>query len=154
MRRVSRAIMAVALLALVSGLSACQNFDPDNLDVFNLNEKKKLPGDRKPVFPEGVPGVSQGVPPELIKGAQPPPETASAIPPEPERVVEKPKPKPKPKPKQAARQPAQISSQPGAQNQPPAPWPSQQQQTQQQPAQAPWPAPGQTQTGQPGTFQR
>src|ERR1051326_7324671 len=38
--------------------------------------KKKLSGERKPVFPEGVPGVPQGVPPELVKGYQPAPETA------------------------------------------------------------------------------
>lgn len=144
MRRVNRAIAVAALLALAAGLSACQNFDPDNLDVFNLNEKKKIPGERKAVFPEGVPGVSQGVPPELVKGAQPLPETASAIPPEPERVVEKPKPKPKPKPKVATRPQAQPSPQGQA------PWPGQQQQSQQQPAQAPWPTPGQAQTGQPG----
>ena len=30
--------------------------------------KKPLPGDRRPLFPEGVPGVQQGVPPELMRG--------------------------------------------------------------------------------------
>ena len=33
-----------------------------------LDTKKKLPGERKPVFPEGVPGLEQGVPKELYKG--------------------------------------------------------------------------------------
>src|SRR4051812_35757430 len=32
--------------------------------------KKPLPGDRRAVFPEGVPGVQQGVPPELMRGNQ------------------------------------------------------------------------------------
>ena len=39
---------------------------------FRPDDKKKLPGDRKPLFPEGVPGVTQGVPPEYFKGNQPP----------------------------------------------------------------------------------
>ena len=34
-----------------------------------LDTKKKLPGERKPVFPDGVPGLEQGVPKELYKGA-------------------------------------------------------------------------------------
>ena len=45
-----------------------------------------------PVFPEGVPGVAQGVPPELVKGYQPPPETPPPV------VAAKPE-KSKPKPK-------------------------------------------------------
>src|SRR5262249_52842488 len=45
------------------------------VDMIPGGGKKKLPGDRKPVFPEGVPGVAQGVPPELVKGNQPPPAT-------------------------------------------------------------------------------
>src|SRR5262249_13152344 len=40
----------------------------------------KLPGDRKPVFPEGVPGVAQGIPPDLMKGNQPQPENTGATP--------------------------------------------------------------------------
>ena len=38
---------------------------------FRSQEKKKLPGERKDVFPGGVPGVSQGIPPEYMKGNQP-----------------------------------------------------------------------------------
>ena len=33
-----------------------------------FNQKKPLPGERKAVFPEGVPGVPQGVPPEMVQG--------------------------------------------------------------------------------------
>jgi hypothetical protein len=73
-RRANRfAMTIVALVVLAPVLAGCENFDMDNLDIFHLNEKKKLPGDRRPVFPEGVPGVSQGVPPDLVKGYQPPP---------------------------------------------------------------------------------
>ncbi len=50
----------------------------DKLDIFGLSEKKKLPGERKDLFPGGVPGVTQGIPPEYMKGNQPPPETAQA----------------------------------------------------------------------------
>jgi hypothetical protein len=42
-------------------------WDPSDLLDF-LDTKKKLPGDRKPVFPEGVPGLQQGVPKELYRG--------------------------------------------------------------------------------------
>jgi len=45
------------------------NFDPSDLLDF-LDTKKKLPGERKPVFPDGVPGLEQGVPKELYKGSR------------------------------------------------------------------------------------
>ena len=45
------------------------SFDPSDLLDF-LDTKKKLPGERKPVFPEGVPGLEQGVPKDLYKGAR------------------------------------------------------------------------------------
>ena len=44
-------------------------FDPSDLLDF-LDTKKKLPGERKPVFPEGVPGLEQGVPKDLYKGSR------------------------------------------------------------------------------------
>ncbi len=71
MRRPQRLIAATVLAAIALALAGCSggNFDPtDLMDVFDT--KKKLPGDRKPVFPEGVPGVEQGVPKDLYKGAQ------------------------------------------------------------------------------------
>jgi len=71
MRRSQRLIAACVLIALCSALVGCSSsmssFDPsDMLDW--LDTKKKLPGERKPVFPEGVPGVEQGVPKDLYKG--------------------------------------------------------------------------------------
>ncbi|HEX7923370.1 MAG TPA: hypothetical protein VF583_20605, partial [Bradyrhizobium sp.] len=74
MRRSQRLIAAAVLTALCSALAGCggggmANFDPSDLLDF-LDTKKKLAGDRKPVFPEGVPGLEQGVPKELYKGSQ------------------------------------------------------------------------------------
>src|SRR3954468_7896473 len=94
-------LIFVGLLAIAPVLAACTDFDPDKLDFFHLNEKKKLPGDRKPMFPEGVPGVTQGIPPELTKGHQPPAEAETAKVAEPEPVKPKPKVARRPAPKPA-----------------------------------------------------
>ena len=70
MRRSQRLISAVVLIALSGALAGCGSttgWDPSDLLDF-LDTKKKLPGERKPVFPEGVPGLQQGVPRELYKG--------------------------------------------------------------------------------------
>ena len=72
MRCPQRLIAATVLIALTSALAGCGsmgNFDPSDLLDF-LDTKKKLPGERKPVFPDGVPGLEQGVPKELYKGAR------------------------------------------------------------------------------------
>src|SRR5882724_2196375 len=75
MRRSQRLIAAGVLLALCGLLAGCggggggiSSFDPTDLLDF-LDTKKKLAGDRKEVFPEGVPGLEQGVPKEIYKGA-------------------------------------------------------------------------------------
>src|ERR1700758_216952 len=72
MRRVQRLIAASVLIAFCGALAGCSslsNFDPTDLLDF-LDTKKKLPGERKPVFPDGVPGLEQGVPKDMYKGAQ------------------------------------------------------------------------------------
>src|ERR1700680_4406102 len=73
MRRSQRLIAASVLIALSGALAGCSsglsNFDPSDLLDF-LDTKKKLPGERKPVFPDGVPGLEQGVPKELYKGSR------------------------------------------------------------------------------------
>ncbi|WOH63362.1 hypothetical protein [Bradyrhizobium sp. BWA-3-5] len=72
MRRPQRLIATAVLIALSGALAGCGssgNFDPTDLLDF-LDTKKKLPGERKPVFPEGVPGLEQGVPKDLYKGAR------------------------------------------------------------------------------------
>jgi hypothetical protein len=72
MRRSQRLIAAAVAIALSSALAGCtgglSSFDPSDLLDF-LDTKKKLPGERKPVFPQGVPGLEQGVPKDLYKGA-------------------------------------------------------------------------------------
>lgn len=81
MRRPHRLIAATVLVALTGVLGGCaggmSNFDPSDMLDF-LDTKKKLPGERKPVFPEGVPGLEQGVPKELYKGSQQQPEDPAA----------------------------------------------------------------------------
>jgi hypothetical protein len=75
MNRFARVALTATALSLGLMLAGCESFDPTSLfdsDIFST--KKKLPGERKPVFPEGTPGVPQGVPPDLVKGYQPPPE--------------------------------------------------------------------------------
>jgi hypothetical protein len=71
MRRSQRLIASAVLIALCSALAGCgggfgSNWDPSDMFDF-LDTKKKLPGKREPVFPEGVPGIEQGVPKELYK---------------------------------------------------------------------------------------
>src|SRR5205823_7256759 len=92
MRRSQRLIAAAVVITLSGALAGCaggmSSFDPSDLLDF-LDTKKKLPGERKPVFPEGVPGLEQGVPKDLYKGAsqqqvvEPNAQTAAAPPLEP-----------------------------------------------------------------------
>jgi hypothetical protein len=114
MRRIHRPIFAIFALALGLALAACSsgNFDPT--DIFSsgiFDTKKRVEGDRKAVFPEGVPGASQGVPPELVKGHQPAPTSdAQAGVPAPES--------PHPTTAAAAGRPARLESAPGPEEKP------------------------------------
>src|SRR6516225_2884025 len=75
MNRIVRITITATALSLGLLLAGCENFDPTAIfDSEIFNTKKKLPGERRPVFPEGTPGVPQGVPPELVKGHQSAPE--------------------------------------------------------------------------------
>jgi len=164
-----RTAAALALVLLVAGCTKGGQFDPTemfNSDVFD--NKQKLKGDRVPVFPDGVPGATTGVPQDLVKGYQPPTDQPTdadaAVPgpaPPPDAEAQKPKPKPKPKlaaQKPAASAPTRISVGPKpatAQQQQPAAsqsaWPSPQANSAQpaaQPSQSVWPAPTQ-QAAQP-----
>ncbi len=105
MNRLARMATRAASLSLVLLLSDCSSFDPtDIVDNMFAAQKKPLPGERKPLFPDGTPGVTQGLPPELVKGYQPPPPVDATQ--EAQAAPEKPKPKPKPKPKVATTPPA------------------------------------------------
>ncbi len=104
MRRPQRLIAAAVLVAFAGVLGGCSSsigsWDPTDLLDF-LDTKKKLPGDRKPVFPDGVPGLEQGVPKELYKDQveqqqqqeQAAAAAAAAAPPTPPPPAEEPKPK-------------------------------------------------------------
>jgi outer membrane biosynthesis protein TonB len=145
-----RVASALALVLVLAGCSKGGQFDPTELfSSDDFDSKKKLKGDREPVFPSGVPGATTGVPAELVKGYQPPPEqtAASAAPPP---TAQKPKPKPKPKLATAtAPAPARTrinvgstptSAAPTAASSPSV-WPSPPQATS---AQTAWPTPAQT----------
>lgn len=107
-----RRILTAAALAFGLALAGCDSFDPldklADLDIMGTS-KKPLTGQRRPVFESGVPGVPQGVPPELVKGYQPPPEA-------PPPVVEA-KPEKKAKPKKTAAVPRKPRPQPQVQQQ-------------------------------------
>jgi hypothetical protein len=112
-----------ALVVIAPALSAC-----DALDTFELfDTKKKLQGERKPVFPDGIPGVTAGVPPDLVKGYKEPEGQAESDPvkaaAETAAQSQAPAPaKPKPKPQQtASRPPLRPAADPNAPRQPTTP---------------------------------
>ena len=123
-------ILTAAAFALALALAGCDSFDPlDKFQEWDImgSSKKPLQGDRRPVFPEGTPGVPKGVPPEMVKGYEPPAEPPPQVVEEKQKV--KPKPKAPPAPAAAAPQrsaPAQATAPPPADAWPaPAPPPQQ-----------------------------
>ena len=156
MRLFARLTLVAAVTAAGPLLSACNSLD--SLQFWDT--KKKLEGERKPVFPEGVPGITTGVPPDLYKGYReadgapmdPAKAAAMAAAAEPEKPKVKidsehkpqhtaAKPAPKPASKPAATSDAKTSASAGAPAAAPpaqatalAPWPAAQPQ-----AQAGWP---------------
>src|SRR4051794_28296863 len=123
MRRSQRLIAATVLVALSGALAGCSsaisNWDPSDLLDF-LDTKKKLPGERKPVFPDGVPGLEQGVPKELYKGSrsqqleEPTAQAAAAPPPAPEPKSKSSKSRGKQAPTPVAAAPAEPAAEPDA----------------------------------------
>lgn len=154
MRRMPRiALLLIALAAVAPVLASCDSFDPDTFDPFGINAKKKLPGKRELLFPNGVPGVTQGIPPEYREGYQQPAitnlppgdidatpaaaATAKSVPVEPVRQSNLGKPtrvhrstvthKPKPKPRVVKRKPKPKPKATATAAEPKgttAPWPS------------------------------
>ena len=151
-----RAGIALGLALTLGGCTKGGQFDPTTLfDNEMFDSKTKLKGERVPMFPNGVPGTTTGVPPDLVKGYQAPPDTDETAT---HAVAEAPKPQPKPKPKVAAEKPpasrptridvgtkAQTPGQPAASSQSIWPGPQQSVPTQQaaQGSQSVWPAPPQ-----------
>ena len=151
MNRFARAILIATTLALpLAGCESVNGFDPTEwIPSDPFGTKKKLTGERKPVFPEGVPGLARGVPPELIRGQQPGSDVAQDLqPPPPQRaaVEEQPKPKARPKAKasprpETAAAPSTPTSVTVRRSDSPSPFPDPPPTGQQQPppAAAPWP---------------
>jgi hypothetical protein len=143
MNRFASTGLIMVALSLGLALGGCEGFDPTSImDHDFFNTKKRLPGERKSVFPEGTPGVPQGVPRELVKGYEPTEQaeqtqpTAQAAPAEPKPEAKaKPKPKVVAKPKEESTstpaQPAQAQSQVQWPDPPPMP---------QQPSASAWPS--------------
>ncbi len=74
-----RAGSALALMLVLGACTKSGQFDPT--EIFNsdaFDSKKKLSGQREAVFPNGVPGTTTGVPVDLVKGYQPPPDPTDA----------------------------------------------------------------------------
>ncbi|HWE79441.1 MAG TPA: hypothetical protein VG270_13070 [Pseudolabrys sp.] len=182
MRRISRIVtVAMLLIGVAPIVAGCADgeIDMDKLDVLGLNKKKPMPGKREALFPNGVPGVEQGIPPEYMKGnlaeqpgaavavgpltqpaGSPNAQTASAEPQAAVQAKEKPKAKPKkrvaarPKPTRVRIAPKKPSEQPVQAQPQAAPAQAQQQAPspwpdQQQSVPAPWPS-----APPPGTFSK
>src|SRR5215831_14437476 len=131
--RTGLTLLALSLGVLVSG---CEGFDPTSvLDNDFFNTKKRLPGERKPVFPEGTPGVPQGVPKELVKGYEPTDQAEQAQPVA-QTAPPEAKPEAKAKPKDASQAPAADAPPAQAQSQAQSPDPPP---MRQQPPAGPWP---------------
>ncbi|MEN3375006.1 MAG: hypothetical protein V7604_361 [Hyphomicrobiales bacterium] len=106
----------LTMLLFGLALAGCDTFDPlDKFQEWDIMGSSKTPlkGERRPVFDSGVPGVAQGVPPELVKGYQPPAE-------EPPPVVTA-KPAKSAKPKKAATKPRRPPPQQTQQDEPEPP---------------------------------
>jgi hypothetical protein len=73
--RAKRAILFAVSAIFSLALAACESSNVldkiqdtvSGLDPFGTSDKP-LPGQRKPLFPEGIPGVQQGIPQELMAG--------------------------------------------------------------------------------------
>jgi hypothetical protein len=142
-----RALTALVLALVLARCTPGGQFDPTTIfqsDMFD--SKSKLKGQRVPLFPNGVPGATTGVPADLVKGYNPPPDQADADPdainaPPPNLTAQQsPKPALAPKAKVAIGRPRTAAQKPpsstptridvGAKGAPP-----------QQPIQTNWPAP-------------
>jgi hypothetical protein len=145
--RKSGFVLAACLALSLSGCETSDLIDSMQAKVQDFNPfgvtKTPLKGERREVFPDGVPGVQQGIPPELMKGSQTipdpnaPPDVALAAP-EPEKTEEAEKPKPKPKRQAARPKPAAHQA---VKRKPAAQQPAAEEEPAQAAPQVAWPAP-------------
>ena len=96
-RRPARLVLAVVVLAAGPVLSACDSLD--SLELFD--SKKKIAGERREVFPDGVPGVTKPAPQRTASKPAPKPQTQPDPPAAPTRVAA-PEPAQQPPPSQVA----------------------------------------------------
>jgi hypothetical protein len=128
MSYVNRSILTATALVFGLSLSACSSgsdFDPTDYMPNNWfgGGKKPFPGERRAVFPGGVPGVAQGVPREMMVGHQAAPEETPAADATAEPAAKAAvKPKPKKKISAAQAQPAAAAPSRPAQSAA-SPWP-------------------------------
>ena len=150
MNRFARAIVIATTLALpLAGCESVNGFDPTEwIPSDPFGSKKKLPGERKPVFPEGVPGMARGVPPELMRDQTPGSDIAQDLQtPPPQRAAVEEQPKQKARPKAKAPPKPEIAASPSTptpvtvrRSDAPSPFPDPPPTGQQPPpAAAPWP---------------
>jgi hypothetical protein len=108
--KLRHSLLSMLLLGTGLALAGCETFDLESI----WSSKKPLPGERRDMFPQGVPGVQQGIPPDLVQGYQPPqePPPVAAAPekPKPARRVASP-PREAPPPRQAAPRPQRQQQQ-------------------------------------------
>ena len=131
MQFVRGTVLALLLVGFGGVLAGCESME----DFQIWDTKKKLVGERKEVFPGGVPGVTQGIPPDLVKGYQEPQQAVTdpavvAAQESAEKAEAKPKPKKVAKPR-PVQPPPQQAQQPASAGQ--GGWPGQQPQQAQQP---------------------
>lgn len=148
--------LVLVSLAMSAGLSlaACDSVDRFTDTMTGLfDTKKRLPGDRKAVFPEGVPGVTQGVPQEYLPASkqpeeandpaaqegQAPAQTKSAETPAENKPARKPRPRAAEAPKKPVEQEKPATAETAKPAQAQAPWPQQQQTQSQSQSQTAWP---------------
>jgi len=147
MRSLVRLVLAATVIATGPLVAACSSTQLDSFDPSAwFDTKKKLTGERRDLFPDGVPGVTSGVPADLVKGYRDPEggpldpakaaaeAAAGAKPAAPQRTAQQ-QSKPKPAKPKTAEPTASVT--PAANQQPPPPpastaWPAPQQAT-------PWP---------------
>ena len=139
--KMRRTLLSMLLLGTGLALAGCETFDLESM----WNTKKPLPGERRDIFPQGVPGVKQGVPPELVQGYQPPaapPPMAEPEKPAPRRVASPPRQAPPPRQPRPPQQAQEPPAQPAAQQSGTAwPEPTSRTASQPQPSAPAWPDP-------------
>ena len=76
MRRMHRIVLFAGLLALAPVLAGCENFDMDKLDVSISTKRRSCRASARSCSRMACRASRKGIPPEYLKGNQPPPDAA------------------------------------------------------------------------------